>query len=66
MKSFECQFYGKIESDKIKLRQWEMQHFHFADADYDLLSCDSCKTISPLILVEKLVTKFAVESMEAN
>jgi len=43
----------KNMSDK-SLKDWQMQHLHFEDGDIDFLTCEKCKTLSPMRWLETI------------
>ena len=50
----ECGVCAKKEFDLAKLKHWQMQHLHVSDGEIEILTCEKCKTKSPLWLFENL------------
>ena len=35
----------EVEYGKPELKDWQMQHLHFSDAEIQLLTCNTCKNL---------------------
>ena len=50
-----CDYCGKkLLLETPELKDWQMQHMHFEDGERLFLTCDKCKTLNPMVMLEKL------------